>query len=76
MTPFRGTTRAHAIEELLRELSDLLVACYSVPGTEQEVSWAADADRITGHVALALATARTRLSPDARAVTAPTLHQR
>ncbi|GAA4707066.1 hypothetical protein GCM10023215_54830 [Pseudonocardia yuanmonensis] len=76
MTPIRGTTRAQAVEELLRELSNLLVTCYSVPETEREVSWAADADRITGHIALTLATARARLGPDARAVTAPTLHVR
>jgi hypothetical protein len=59
----RVETRAHAIGELLHELSDLLVACHAVPEAAQPDRWAADADKITGQVALALATARARLVP-------------
>lgn len=69
--PPRDATRALAVEQFLDDLSKLLVACYSVPHDEQEVSWAADAEKITGHVALALATARARLVPRAGAVRTP-----
>lgn len=57
----RDETRAHASGDLLHELSDLLVSCYAVPEAEQPVRWAADAEKITGCVALALATARADL---------------
>ncbi|WP_433502713.1 hypothetical protein ACQP04_23420 [Pseudonocardia halophobica] len=57
----RHETRAHAIGDLLDELSDLLASCYAVPEAEQPMRWAADAEKITGCVALALATARAGL---------------
>lgn len=50
----RDETRARAIGSLLHELSDLLVSCYAVPEAEQPARWAADAEKITGCVALAL----------------------
>ena len=67
----RGVTRAHAVDELLQDLSNLLVACHSIPQDEQEAAWAADAEKITGQVALALATARARLTPTATTTTPP-----
>jgi hypothetical protein len=59
----RAETRAHVIGELLHELSDLLMACYAIPEAEQPMRWAGDAEKITGSVALALATARAGLVP-------------
>ncbi|MEU7818048.1 hypothetical protein [Pseudonocardia sp. NPDC049154] len=65
MKPARAETRAHVIGELLHELSDLLVTCYAIPEAEQPLRWADDAEKITGRVALALATARAGLVPGA-----------
>lgn len=77
MTPtIRATTRADAVEELLDDLSNLLITYYSLPEDQQQASWAADAEKITGHVALALATARARIIPGVSAAPAATAHAR
>lgn len=63
-----GATRAHAVGQLPGRPLEPPGRLLSIPQDEQGLSWAADAEKITVDVALALATARARLVPRAGAV--------
>lgn len=64
-----------AVGDLFAALEGLLISYQALPDGEREQRWAAEADRITGAIALHLSTARGRIAarpgPAPRLPTAP-----
>ncbi len=56
------SSRSAAVGDLFAALEGLLISYQTLPDGEREARWHAEAERITGAVALHLSTARSRIA--------------